>query len=111
MISKDAVTRATWVKNYMDKCGMTYVQACKAFDCMVSTLEDAICNGQKVHLGKVGNITPVWRPPRTVVMGCKRLPGNKFEKVRQEYILGGRIHFKFNLHRQFSATRQLHWHE
>lgn len=90
---------------------MTYVAAGKAFECMVSTLEDAICNGQKVQLGRIGNIAPIWRNPRTVVLGCKRLPGNKFEKVRQEYILGGRIQYKFHLHKRFAATRQLHWYE
>jgi nucleoid DNA-binding protein len=93
----------------MRDCGVSYVQACRIFDTMVSVVEDGVCAGAKIKLGKVGMIHPVRRPAREVSMNFKIGKGREVLKAQHVINLGPRICYKFRLFRQFMATRSLNW--
>lgn len=76
---------------------------------MVSMFEDAIIQGRKINIGKVGALLPVKLEPKVVHMGFKCETGGRVKKVRREYVLGRRVKFKFNLHRAFMNHHQLNW--
>ena len=93
----------------MRDAGITYDDAARIYDCMVSAIEDAVVNGEVVRFGRVGAIVPVVRPPREVQMGFKLGKGRKVSLVRRIFNLDSRLVFKFRLYRKFTDTRTLHW--
>jgi hypothetical protein len=88
--------------------GLSYVEATIAYEATVALFRDAVVNGHRVNIGKVGAIVPIMRPPRPVRMGFKRV-GTKVEKVSREFILGHRIKFIFRLYRSFMRQKALNW--
>jgi nucleoid DNA-binding protein len=105
----DCVTRADFVRNLVQTQGFTYVQASAAYDSFIKTIEDGICAGSKIHLSKVGTITPVKYGPRIQQMGFRRTSGTDVEKVPRTYYLGSRIKYKFILFKSFMANKTLAW--
>ena len=88
---------------------MSYVEACRAYDCMVNTFQNAILRGVRVNIGRVGAVQPVWVQPREVRMGFKRERGNNIVRVHSRYFLDGRFRYKFRLFRAFIRTHELQW--
>lgn len=109
MKADETIGRAQLIKSFMEKCGMTYVEACSAYECMISTVETAVICGSKVSFGRIGVLLPVWCGPRDIKMGFKRTAGNVVEKVQRQFFLDGRIRYKFKLHKKFIKTRDLRW--
>jgi DNA-binding protein HU-beta len=56
-----------FVQNIYDalECEITRKQAKIAFDAVIGTIEEAICNGERVILKGLGTFTPVSRAERT----------------------------------------------
>ena len=73
--NKKTCDRRTFVKNYMAAGGLTYTQACRVYDVMCKTFEEAILNGTKITVGRVGAVVPHWRAPRDVQMHFGTSPG------------------------------------
>ncbi len=103
------INRREFVSRFMRDGGIGYVQACRIYDTMVSVIEDGVCAGAKIKIGKVGAIHPVRRPAREVSMNFKMGKGRKVSKARHIISLGPRLCYKFRLYRQFMATRSLNW--
>lgn len=104
-----SINRREFVARFMRECGVSYVQACRIFDTMVSVIEDGVCAGAKIGFGRVGAITPVRRPPRTVVQNCRVTKGRKVQRKQHVYELGPRIVYKLKIYRQFMQTHNLNW--
>jgi nucleoid DNA-binding protein len=109
MRNSDTVTRAAFIKRFMDECGLTYVQACHIYDCMVTVLEDAVVSGGKVNFGRLGCLTPVLMQPRMVTMGFERTADNEVTKRHRTYFLGRRLNYRFKLYREFVKKHALNW--
>jgi hypothetical protein len=89
--------------------GLTYSQACRIYDVMCRTFEEAIVTGTKITVGRVGAIVPFWRPPREFQMHFRK-KGKKIERgIHRTYYMDGRFDFKFRLYRRFLETRRLQW--
>lgn len=101
------VTRVQFIERLVGR-GLGYPEACTAYDALISVFEDAIIQGNKINVGKVGSIVPVRLDPKVVHMGFKN-EGGTIKRVKREYILGHRIRFKFNLHRAFVKKHALNW--
>jgi len=101
-----AVTRIHFIRKFM-KSGLTYDQACRVHSCMVGIIEDSVVNGDKVKFGKVGCLFPVRKPPRNVVMGFERGPGNSLTRTKRIFHLDARIDYRFNFYREFVRKHQL----
>lgn len=102
------VKRADFIRNIVNNQGLTYAQASSAFDAVMKTLEDGICAGAKIQLGKIGAIVPVKLEPRPVQMHFKREKGTVVPQERT-YFLGSRIKFKFRLFKAFLQSKTLTW--
>lgn len=102
-MSAQVVKRADFIRNIVNTQDLTYAQASAAFDAVMKTLEDGICDGSKIQLGKIGAIVPVKLDPRPVQMNFKR------EHGQRTYFLGSRIKFKFRLFKAFLQSRTLNW--
>jgi nucleoid DNA-binding protein len=122
MSDKLAVRRADFIRDIVNSQGLTYAQAGAAFDSFVKTLEDGICAGAKIQLGKVGAIVPVrldarpvqmhFRRERASATGANVLRSDEHGTViRQErtYYIGRRIKFKFRLFKGFINRKTLNW--
>lgn len=104
------VTRRDFVLRFMRDCGMTYVQACRAYEAMCGCFEDGIVGGSKVRIGRVGVVVPIWRPGRDVHMHFKVEKGRKVKTgIHRTYNMDGRFVFKFSLFRRFVETHALKW--
>lgn len=99
------VKRSDFVYKFMRDCGLTYAQACRAYDSMVGVVEDGITNGFKIGFGKVGALVPHRRPPRAVSMNCEKSPAG----TRRVIELGPRIVYRFTLYKKFVETHPLKW--
>lgn len=102
-----SITRVQFIERFVSS-GLSYSQSGDAYDAMISMFEDAILQGRRINIGKIGALVPVRMEPKVVHMGFKN-EGGKVKKVKREYVLGRRIKFKFNLHRAFVKQRQLSW--
>ena len=101
--------RRAFISRFMREGGLTYSQACRSYEVMCVTVADAIVNGNKVAIGRVGSIVPCWKPPRDVHMHFRR-NGKEIETgVHRTYFLDGRYDYKFRLYRRFMETRALKW--
>jgi hypothetical protein len=106
-MAQETITRAGFIKNMMDD-GIPYQMAVKAYNSMMTTIEDGICSGHRVTFGKVGALNPVKLDSRTVTMGFDRT-GGEMKKVQRVFVVGSRIKYKFTLFRKFADTRSLRW--
>jgi len=86
--------------------GLSYEQACRVYSCMVGVLEDAMLNAEKIKFGKLGCLFPVKKPPRDVVMGFVRGPGNSMTHSRRVYHLDERTEYRFNFYREYQRKHQ-----
>jgi len=95
--------------------GLTYVDAGACYDTMVSVFQDAVVEGHRVKLGKLGVLEPHILPPRTVKMGFVRERDEQTKKlsvvkrVTTEYTIGARLKYKLKLNRSFLEKHQLRW--
>ena len=96
---------ASMVNNY----GLTWPQARLAYRAFTETIGDAVVNGQKVTLGEILTLQPVWKQPRTVALNAKIGKGQKLEKVTKMIYLGMRLKYVVNLHASFLNKRQINW--
>jgi nucleoid DNA-binding protein len=111
-MSKPAtVNRREFISRFMRDCGMSYVQACQVFDTMVSVVEDGVCSGAKIRIGKVGAIVPKRLPPRSVSQNVEMGAGRTPIKTQKIIHLGPRLRYSFKLYRQFMETHSLKWFE
>ena len=89
--------------------GLTYSQACRLYEVMCLSFEEAIITGSKIKLGRVGAIVPRWKQPRDYQMHFRK-NGKRIERgVHRTFFVDGRYEFKFRLYRKFMETRQLKW--
>jgi hypothetical protein len=107
-MNTDPVTRQTFIQSIMQS-GLTYDQAVRAYNSVMSTIADGVVNGQKVYLGQVGVLNPSVLPPRQIKMGVARKPGGKYVKQTREFFLDARLKYFFRLFRKFSETHELKW--
>ena len=106
---QETFDRRAFVSRFMAECGLTYHQACAAHAAMCHAFEEAVISGSKITIGRVGSITPRWRPPREIQMHFRR-QGKWIERgMTRSYFLDGRFDYRFQLYRQFMATRRLKW--
>jgi hypothetical protein len=94
--------------------GLSYAEAQHAYDAMLSVFETGIIGGNRITLGRVGTLTPVWLEPKVVHMGFTRSKDDDGsvsikKDSKREYILGRRVKFKFNLHRAFMRKHDFNW--
>lgn len=106
---KTTYDRRAFVSRFMREGGLTYSQACRMYEVMCRTFEEAIVTGSKVTVGRVGAIVPFWRPPREFQMHFRKKGKNIETGIHRTYFTDGRFDFKFRLYRQFLQTRQLKW--
>jgi hypothetical protein len=104
-----SITRKEFVYKFMRECGMSYVEACRAFTTMVALFEDGVLCGSRITIGRVGCLNPHWRPPREVRMGFQRVSGNKVIKRTRHFNIGSRISYQLRLYKKFMATHDLGW--
>jgi len=106
MSQKTAVNRIDFIRKFM-LAGLTYDQACRVYSCMIGLLEDSVINGDKIKFGKIGCLLPVRKPPRDVVMGFMRGPGNVMTRSKRVFHLDARTDYRFNFYREFVRKHQL----
>lgn len=98
------------MNRFMRDAGLTYSQACRVYDTMCSTFGDAITSGNRVTIGRIGALMPVWKQPREINMHFKVSKGKKVETgIKRTYFMGGRYDFKFKVYRRFMETNELRW--
>lgn len=105
---KKTINRAIFIRNFMDRGGLTYLQSIQAYEAMTGTIENAVVNGDKVSIGRVCCLSPEFKDPREIHMGFVR-KGGKIEKIKRTYYVGGRVSYKVKIHRKFRQTHQLGW--
>lgn len=106
---KQIITRAEFIRRYMNDCGLSYLESCKVYETTVSVIEDAVITGTKIGFGKVGAIVPVMMPPRVISMGFVAEKGHQIKKVKREYNIGSRVKWNFRVYKKFIATHRLRW--
>lgn len=104
----NTVGRNEFIRRWMEECGVTYDAASQLYRTMVSTFEDGVANGQKVTIGRLGALVPFRQESRTIVMGCRRIPGGVVRQ-RQEFYLDPRIKYRFKLYREWVNKSHLNW--
>jgi hypothetical protein len=103
------VTRHVFVQNLVAS-GLTYDQAVRAYNSIMSTIADGVVTGRKVYIGQTGVLNPVVLPPRTVTMNIPATgPGGKVIRHQKEYFLDSRIKYSFRLFKKFAETHELKW--
>lgn len=108
MRRKPSVGRREFVRRFMHSAGLSYAQACSAYACMISVIEDAVVNGEKVGFGRVGSLCPTRKPPRDVTMGFERKPGGVVERTRRVFHLPERVAFLFRPYKSFTRSHQFY---
>lgn len=106
MSERAAIKRLDFIRKFMNA-GLTYDQACRVYSSMVGILEDAVVNGDKVKFGKIGCLVPVRKPPRDVVMGFVRGPGNVVTHSKRVFHLDERVEYRFNFYNEFARKHEL----
>lgn len=109
MAKPETITRAAFIKRYMEDCGLTYQQSCQVYDCMVSTIQDGVVTGTKINFGRLGTLAPRWLPARAVNMGFERRANGEVKNRQRTYFLGRRISYSFRLYREFMQKHRLDW--
>lgn len=103
------ITRAEFIRRFMNDCDVPYVKANQLFDCMTAVMADAVTSGHRIAFGRVGALIPVKLPPKTVNMSFVPEKGRKLKRVNRTYYVGSRIKYKFAIHQKFLETHNLKW--
>ena len=107
--TKAPVSRHDIIKNMMDN-GLSYSQSSVAYNVFIESIASGAVNGQKIHLGQVGALTPHIHQPKTVKMSFSRESGGVVDRSTQrEYHIDTRLTYKFKLFKKFLQTHQLNW--
>ena len=101
------ITRRNFVAKFMRDCGLTYEQAGSVYCTFVSVIEDAIINGVRIGIGRIGAITPRRSPPRPVTMGFRRVKRGKIERIKRTFHLDERTRWTFKVFREFEQRHHL----
>jgi nucleoid DNA-binding protein len=109
MTKAATVNRRAFIARFMREGGLTYVQARRVYDTMVAVIEDGVCAGAKIKIGKVGSIYPVRRHARAVSMNFRMGQGRKVTAARHVFNIGPRICYQFRLFHRFMETHSLTW--
>jgi len=107
MSQRSVVKRLDFIRKFTMEAGLNYDQACRVYTSLVSLIENAVVNGEKVKFGKVGALTAVRKPPRDVVMGFVRGPNNVVTRSKRVFHLDERLEFRFVPYREFLRKHQL----
>ena len=92
----------------MEKGGFTFVEACRAFDCVTGVFADALVTGSKVTVGQVGVLLPTRLSSKEFTMGFKRIKGG-VEPVRRVFVVGPRLRYRFKVFESFLTKNKLDW--
>ena len=95
-----AITKPQIIHRVMDECGLSYVQASKVHDCLVSLVEDAVTNLERIRIGHVGTLSPKIVSGKTVAMNFTR-DKTGVRKSQRFFFTDERVRFAFKLHRSF----------
>ena len=107
---KETFDRRVFVERFMKEGGASYSQACRLFDVMCGVFRDGIVTGNRVTIGRVGALMPVWRPPREHHMHFRVKKGGVIERgVHRTFFMDGRYEFKFRTYRRFIEAHSLKW--
>lgn len=109
MAKRAVYDRRNFVEHLMREGDLTYAQATKIFNVVCSVFGEAVVNGARINIGRVGAIVPHWRPPRDVRMHFTRRGKKVRRGTERTFFMDGRYVFKFNVYRRFLKTRQLRW--
>lgn len=96
-----SITKSKIIRRLMTDCELSYVDANKVHDCLVSTIEEAVINLKKISLGHVGSITPKVIKGKSVSMNFKRSKKG-VEKVQRYFFLDERVRFHLKLYKSFA---------
>ncbi|MGV0949211.1 MAG: hypothetical protein ACOYB3_00970 [Azonexus sp.] len=102
------ITRLNFVQNMVES-GLTYDQANRAYNSVMSTFADGFVNGRRVYLGQIGVLNPSIMPPRQVKMGFAVKKGREVVKQQRVYFLDSRVKYSFRLFKKFARTHELKW--
>ncbi len=97
-----SITKSKIIRRFMTDCELSYVEANKVHDCLVSLVEEAVTNLSKVNLGHVGSITPKIIKGKSVSMNFKRSKEGGVEKVQRYFFLDERVRFHLKLYKSFA---------
>lgn len=110
MTKNEAIGRGQFIQMFMNRCGFTYAEATRAYECMCYAFEEGIVGGKRVNIGRVGAVVPEWKPGRDIHMHFTVEKGRKVRTgLKRTYHKDGHYTFKFKLYDQFVATRNLEW--
>lgn len=104
----EPVSRVDFVKKIMHT-GLTYVQASRAYDAFITTVEDAVVSGGRVNFGRLGALKPVPVKSRAVHMGFSRGKKGVVTKSSRTFFIGRRIKYKFELYKAFARSHDMKW--
>lgn len=104
----EPITRLTFIQGMVDA-GLTYENAIRAYNSVMSTFADGIVNGRKIYLGQVGVLNPTVMQPRQVKMGFAVKKGREIVHQRREFYLDTRVKYSFKLFKKFATTHELKW--
>lgn len=105
-MSKLPITRLNFIQN-MVASGLTFEQAIKAYNSVMSTIADGVVNTRKVYLGNIGVMNPTILPPRPVKMAFKKITGGSIVLQQREYFLDSRVKYSFRMFKKFARTHEL----
>lgn len=100
------VTRLQFVQNMVEN-GLSYDQAIRAYNSVMSTIADGVVNSRRIYLGSVGVMKPTVIPPRSVKMGFKKVSGGRVLLQQREFFLDSRIKYSFRMFKKFAQTHEL----
>jgi nucleoid DNA-binding protein len=103
---KPSVGRKEFIRRFMLDVGLTYEQACRAYTCAMSIIEDGVVAGEKIGLGRIGCLNPIRKPPRDIVMGFMRV-GGRMVRTKRVFHVDERVEFKFRLYEEFVRKHHL----
>lgn len=109
MADQKIITRAEFISQLKESCGLRYVDAAKMYDAMVRIVENGVLRGERINFGKVGALVPHWTAPRTVAKGFDKLPGGRIRRTKKLFHLDGRVRYRFRMYRAFLRSHELQW--
>ena len=107
-MSHEPITRLGFVRNMVES-GLTYDQATRAYNSIMSTIADGVVNGRRIYLGQVGVMNPTVLPPRQVKMGFAMTSGREIVRQQREFFLDSRVKYSFRMFKKFARTHELKW--
>lgn len=103
-----SVKRVDFIRR-LQEAGFDYVEATRAWETIIGLMEDAVVQGGRINLDKLGAIVPQKKPPRTINMGFERKNGSVRTGINKQYAIGRRVKYCFRLYRSFTRTHNLDW--